>query len=287
MYNAEGRGMGVTVLDFDNDGLPDIYVTNDAMPNDLFHNLGGGKFKEEGLEREAAFGEAGQGVSSMGPTFADVDHDGWLDMYIPDMDYGCLLMNRRDHFEDKTTTTGLAVMCGQYTGWGGLFFDYDNDGWLDFLQTSYQAELPVLFRNRGDGTFDDVTVETGAGAGSFPYVKWGVGFVDFDNDGFRDLFILCGHLQDNIELWDDTTSYLCRPVLLRNTGEGKFVNVSDEAGDGLRVEVVGRGAAFEDLDNDGDIDVVILSSRRPAVILRNDSHTGNHWLQIELRGRRG
>lgn len=306
-------GAGACFLDMDADGDLDLYAANyvhftyenhvartvdgfaqyagpkdyPPEPDNLFRNNGDGTFTDV----TAASGIGAVAGTGMGMVAADYDNDGDTDIFVlNDVSRNFFFRNDgRGHFTEDGIAVGLAFnFHGHELGSMGVDCgDYDNDGWLDFLQTSYQAELPVLFRNRGDGTFDDVTVETGAGAGSFPYVKWGVGFVDFDNDGFRDLFILCGHLQDNIELWDDTTSYLCRPVLLRNTGEGKFVNVSDEAGDGLRVEVVGRGAAFEDLDNDGDIDVVILSSRRPAVILRNDSHTGNHWLQIELRGRRG
>jgi hypothetical protein len=110
--------------------------------------------------------------------------------------------------------------------------------------------------------------------------------VDFDNDGDRDLFIACGHLQDNVELWDDTTSYEARNILLENTGHGKFVNVSDRCGDGLLPKRSARGAAFDDLDNDGKIDVVILNSRRGPTILRNVSPGQNHWIQIRLRGTR-
>ena len=119
-------------------------------------------------------------------------------------------------------------------------------------------------------------------------MTWGCGFVDFENKGARDIFIVCGHLQDNIEAYDDTTSYHARCILLRNTlletGEEKFVDVSDQCGDGLAVMASGRGVAFEDLDNDGRIDVVILNSRGEPTILRNESQTGNHWVEIRLRG---
>jgi enediyne biosynthesis protein E4 len=109
--------------------------------------------------------------------------------------------------------------------------------------------------------------------------------IDFDNDGHRDLFIACGHLIDNVEQFDDTTSYHARNILLRNNGQGRFVNVSDQCGDGLLPKLSSRGAAFDDLDNDGDIDVVILNSRREPTILRNESVTGGHnWLQVQLRG---
>ncbi|MHB8903121.1 MAG: CRTAC1 family protein, partial [Thermoguttaceae bacterium] len=120
----------------------------------------------------------------------------------------------------------------------------------------------------------------------FNQVTWGCGFADFDNDGYRDLFYACGHLIDNVDQIDDSTSYLARPVLMRNLGNGKFDDPRNVGGDGLLVESVGRGAALEDLDNDGRIDVVILNSRRPPTILRNESENQNHWLQLRLRGTR-
>jgi hypothetical protein len=228
-----GPGMGTVCADCDNDGATDIFVCNDTTTgNFLFHNEGGGKFREVGLAAGVGFTLYGEAVSAMG---AD---------------------------------------CG----------DYDNDGWLDFFMTDYQGDLPALFRNLGGGLFEDVTMRTGAGSGSLPYVKWGCGLVDFDNDGYRDIFLVCGHIDDNVDLIDRSTSYAACPVLLRNTGQGKFVNVSQSSGEGMRVKAVGRGAAFDDLDNDGRIDVVILSSRRAPVVLRNESQTGNHWIQVELRG---
>jgi hypothetical protein len=121
-----------------------------------------------------------------------------------------------------------------------------------------------------------------AGDGSLRYVKWGVGVPDFDNDGYRDLFVACGHLHDNVHLFDNTTLYECPSLLLRNTG-GKFTNISDKAGDGPTVKRSARGAAFDDLDGDGDIDVVILNSRREPTILRNDSPPA-HWLAVQLVG---
>jgi enediyne biosynthesis protein E4 len=113
-----------------------------------------------------------------------------------------------------------------------------------------------------------------------------VGMIDFDNDSHRDLFIACGHLQDNVELWDDTTRYEAPNILLRNTGAGRFVDLSSKSGDGLAVQRSSRGAAFDDLDNDGDIDAVILNPRREPTILRNDSPQTNHWIQIRLKGTR-
>ncbi|MGQ9574675.1 MAG: CRTAC1 family protein [Thermoguttaceae bacterium] len=193
VWNPAGRGMGVTVADLDNDGDLDIYVTNDGMANDFFRNLGQGRFREEGLLRGMAFGEAGQGVSSMGPDAGDVNRDGWLDLYIPDMDYGCLLINHRDHFEDRTTPVGLAVISGQYTGWGGLLLDYDNDGYLDVYVANGDphkefGEEDVLARNDGTGNFIDVAARSGPYFHQ-KYVGRGSTCGDFDNDGDLDLLV--------------------------------------------------------------------------------------------------
>lgn len=207
LWNPEGRGMSATVADVNNDGLLDIYVTNDAMANDFFLNLGGGKFRNEALPMGLAFGEGGQGVSSMGPDFGDIDHDGLLDLFIPDMDFSCLLMNRGEYFEDWTARAKIAAVCGQYTGWGSIFLDYDNDGWLDIVVANGDAhheypEEDVLLRNNGDGTFTDVSHSAGS---YFRLKRVGRALAcgDFDNDG--DLDVLVGNLND-------------RPVLLRNDG---------------------------------------------------------------------
>ncbi len=193
LMNPNGRGMGATVADLDNDGLLDVYVTNDAMGNDFFRNLGGGKFVEDALVRGMAFGESGQGVSSMGPDAGDVDLDGWLDLYIPDMDYGCLLINKKEYFEDVSTPSGLALMCGQYTGWGGLLFDYDNDGLLDVFVANGDphkefGEKATLARNVGDRKFIDVAKDSGPYFEE-EYVGRGAACGDFDNDGDLDLLI--------------------------------------------------------------------------------------------------
>ncbi len=210
IYQPNGRAMSATIADLNNDGLLDIYIPNDAMENYYFKNTGKGKFEEDALVMGLAFGEGGQGVSSMGPAVGDIDRDGWLDIYIPDMGYGCLLMNRKDYFEDRTARTNLAVVCGQYTGWGGVLFDYDCDGYLDIFIANGNAhheytEEDVIMRNDGKGSFIDVADKSGPYFRE-KYVGRGATYGDYDNDGDPDLLVI--NLNDN-------------PRLLRNDGGNK------------------------------------------------------------------
>lgn len=202
LHNPEGRGMSSTIADLDNDGFMDIYVANDAMDNDFFRNLGNGTFVNEAMTRGLAFGEGGQGVSSMGPAAGDIDRDGRLDLFIPDMGYNCLLMNRGEFFEDMTAKAGIAVACGQYTGWGGLLLDYDNDGWLDIFVANGDAhheypEEAVLLRNDKGCRFVDVARQSGDFFAK-KFVGRGSSYVDFDNDGDLDLVI--ANLNDRARL---------------------------------------------------------------------------------------
>jgi hypothetical protein len=224
----------------------------------------------------------------MGTVCADSDNDGDTDIIVANDDWGNFLFQNdgTGKFTEAGLVSGLAHDLGgsAQSSMGIACGDYNNDGWLDLQMTSYQTELATLYENLGGGLFGDVTRVTGAGAGTLTDVTWGNGFADFDNDGDRDLFIACGHLNDNVEKYTDLTTYYARNLLLMNTGDGKFVDISDECGDGMDVKLTSRGAAFDDLDNDGDIDVVILNSRREPTVLRNDSDTGNHWIRIRLEG---
>ncbi|MGD8499195.1 MAG: CRTAC1 family protein [Phycisphaerales bacterium] len=210
IFEPNGRAMSATVADLNNDGFLDLYIPNDAMENYYFRNTGKGTFESEGLTMGLAFGEGGQGVSSMGPAIGDVDRDGWLDIYIPDMGYGCLLMNKRDYFEDRTGPTALAVVCGQYTGWGGVLLDYDCDGYLDIFIANGNAhheytEEDVLMRNDGTANFVDVADKSGAYFRE-KHVGRGATYGDYDNDGDPDLLVI--NLNDT-------------PKLLRNDGGNK------------------------------------------------------------------
>lgn len=268
------------------DGFP-IYAGPNAykyMPDALYRNNGDGTF----TDTSEVSGIAQHSGSGMGTICADYDNDGDTDIYIAnDNEENYLFENDgTGKFEQIGLLSGTACdLDGNEMGSMGVdCADYDNDGLLDFYVTSYQDEFTNLYRNLGDGIFEDVAVSTGAGAGTFNNVTWGNGFVDFDNDGDRDIFVAIGHLQDNIDSWDPRTNYYARNVLLMNKGNGKFINVSDNSGNGLKVKLSSRGAAFDDLDNDGDIDTVILNSRREPTILRNDTKSSSNWIQIKLRG---
>jgi hypothetical protein len=195
-YNPAGRAMGVTACDFDLDGFIDVFVANDAMENYFYRNNGNGTFINIAHEAGVAFGLNGEGTSAMGPVFGDVNGDDLFDLFVPDMQYGCLYMNQGDGtFTDATNRSGIAQVLGQYTSWSGNLFDYDNDGWLDAFVANGDAhrmegQEDVLLRNRGDGTFEDVSGRSGAYFHDCKYVGRGSAVGDFDNDGDLDILIL-------------------------------------------------------------------------------------------------
>jgi len=306
-------GAGANFLDIDADGDLDLFVGNyivftyenhvativrgtpwysgprsfPKQPNQLFRNNGDGAFTE--ISEESGIGaHAGAG---MGTIALDYDNDGRTDIFVCNDEYWNFLFRNDGAGKFKEVALAAGVACNfageSVSGMGADAADYDHDGRLDLFMTDFQEQHPILYKNLGSGAFEDVTMQAGAAAGSFPYVTWGCGFVDFDNDGPPDLFIGCGHLGEyasEIDLPLFRVTYEVPPILLRNTGDGKFVNVSSSSGDGMRVKLVARGVAFDDLDNDGRVDVVILNLRRPPTLLRNESVTGNHWIEIRLRG---
>ncbi|MDP6547116.1 MAG: CRTAC1 family protein [Phycisphaerae bacterium] len=308
--NGNKVGAGTNFLDIDADGDLDLFVSNYVKfspeahtihkrrgysaypspmeyagePDTLYRNNGDGSFSD--VSRESGISDhAGNG---MGTVCGDFDNDGDTDIFVcNDVAANFLYLNNGSgKFKEAGLMSGVAydIDANAHGSMAAGCGDYDNDGWLDLYATSYQGELATLYRNTGKGLFEDRTRTTGAGSGTLSQVTWGAGMLDVDNDGDRDIFVACGHLDDNVEQFDDTTNYLARNILLLNTGAGKFVDVSERAGDGLAVKLSSRGVAFGDLDNDGDLDVVILNSRGGPTVLKNDSSAGNHWIQIRLRG---
>lgn len=232
---CEGRCMGVTACDFDDDRDTDLFICNDVMENFLLRNDGWGKFKQMGFVAGIAMSPNAEMVANM------------------------------------------AVDAG----------DYNNDGWLDFFTTNYDRQYPLLLRNLTDGMFSNETLPANAGRSCYPLVKWGCGFVDFDNDTYKDVLVVNGHTDDNVEFVEPGVKYRCHNVLLWNTGRERFVDVSSPCGLQSLPAHASRGTAFDDLDNDGDVDVVILNSRERPTLLRNllrEQGHSEHWLQVELHG---
>ena len=309
--NGHKVGAGACFLDMDKDGDLDLYVANyvefsydthatttengyriylgppyfGPTRDNLYRNNGDGTFTDVSDES----GISGHLGTGMGVVCGDYDNDGDTDIFVAnDISAGNFLFKNdgTGKFEEIGLIAGVAYDAqGDEQGSMGVdCADYDNDGWLDFYVTSYSKQMAVFYRNINGRMFEDVSMVTGAGAGTYATVTWGIGSVDFDNDGDRDIFVACGHLQDTIEFYDSTETNFQENVLLTNTGKGKFTNVSKDSGDGMKVKLSSRGAAFDDLDNDGDVDVVILNSRREPTVLRNDSRNSNHWLEVVLRG---
>ena len=306
-------GAGAVFFDMDADGDLDLYVANylefgpqahvtgvsqgntryasparfRPIPDALFRNEGNGRFSDVSEESGVA-AHAGWG---MGVIASDYDADGDADILVAnDVSANFIFQNDgAGRFEEVALLSGFAYDAfGNAQGSMGLdVADLDGDGQLDVYQTSYQNQLATFYRNAGGGFFEDATRTSGAGQGTMAEVTWGVGLPDVDQDGDRDVFVACGHLLDNIHLFDDTSVLHQRNVLLRNDGTGRFTDVTGSAGDGLAVERASRGAAFDDLDGDGDIDAVILNWRGKLTFLRNDTDGAGHWLLLDLRGPTG
>ncbi len=303
-------GAGTCFFDMDKDGDLDLYVANyirfsydshkshtlmglpaypspldyDPQPSVLYRNENDGKFSDVS-DASGIGAHAGKG---MGMVCFDYDDDGDTDVFVGNDVMGNFVLQNdgTGRFQEVGMLSGAAYdVAGRPQGSMGLACgDYDNDGRLDLFVTSYDSESATLYHNLGNGFFEDTTRVAGVGSPTYPHVTWGNGFVDFDNDGDRDLFVACGHLDDNIDQRSDTTSYLTQNILLLNSGNGRFVDVSDSSGDGMQVRLSSRGTGFDDLDNDGDVDAVILNSRQGPTILSNESNNENHWIQICLRG---
>jgi hypothetical protein len=308
-YGPSCVGGGCLFLDYDRDGFVDLYVGNyldfdlaafkpcarvnvpvycnprtyPPVPGRLFHNNGDGTFTD--VSESSGIGKY-KGYA-MGVVSADFDGDGWPDIYVGnDVMENFLFHNRRDGtFEEIGVPAGVGFdQYGDPQGtMGANVGDYDGDGRFDILVTKYQDQVNTLYRNLGNLQFRDVTVETGTGADSRPLVTWGCGLVDFDNDGTREIFTAAGHLQDTVEQYDRTTTYLERSLLLQ-WRHGRFENISAECGPPLTDLRCSRGAVFGDLNNDGRMDIVLLNTRSRATVLLNETAATNHWVSLKLVG---
>ena len=262
----------------------------EGTSNRLYRNNRDGRFTDVTEVSGVASG-IGHGL---GVAVADFNDDGYMDIFVAsDMMPDLLFTNAGDGtFREEGLQAGVAYGRGgeAFAGMGVDAADYDNDGHVDLFITNYEDEPSSLYKNRGDGTFTDESLSTGVFRHSLLFMKWACRFLDLDLDGFVDLFVLNGHVNDNLDKQGRPRyrkNYPQQAQIYRNDGpRRRFTNVSSTVGPYFAEEHVGRGAAFGDFDNDGDWDAVIVNNDEPAVLLRNDTEKTEHWVQIELHGDR-
>ena len=307
---GSGWCTGACFVDYDRDGRLDLIVTRyvewnfssnvfcgehkpgyraychpdqfNAISYLVFHNNGDGTFTDVS-KRCGIAGSPGKGL---GIAINDFDGDGWPDVFVAnDSVPEQLFRNNHDGtFSEVALPAGLAYdQNGHvFAGMGADFGDYENTGWPAVFVNALANQKYKLFRN-DKGRFEDVTDATDLGALTISHSGWGAKWIDFDNDGRLDLFVVQGHVMDNIELTEPRLRYRESPLLLKNE-QNRLRDVSGQGGTAFRTPVAARGAAFGDLDNDGRIDVAINCNDGPAIILRNQGDSGNHWLTLNLVG---
>jgi hypothetical protein len=228
------------------------------------------------------------GSYGMGAASADFDNDGWPDIYVA-CDSAPSLLYRNNHdgtFREIAVAAGCAFDedGAALAGMGVAVADYDGDGWLDIVRTNFSEQVTTLYRNYGGG-FETASIKAGLGVNR-KYLGFGVDFFDFDNDGWKDLLIANGHVYSQIAKRRLHLSYRQPKVLYRNLGNGRFEDVSAQAGAAIRAEHLGRGCAFGDFDNDGDVDAIVNNLGGPPTLLRNDGGNGNGSISIKCVGTR-
>ena len=248
----------------------------------VYHNDGNGHFTE--ISEKIGLAKPGKGL---GIALADFDRDGHVDIFVAnDSMPEFLYHNRGDGtFEDVALAAGVAVD-GEghtYAGMGIDFADYNNDGLPDLVVTDLASQMYALYRNGGDGIFTYESYPSGLGRMTMAHSGWGVRFLDYDNDGWKDILITQGHDLDTIEVTFPHLRYREPMLLARNTGHG-FVDVSADAGSVFREAWVGRGLAVGDIDNDGRLDAVVTTNDGPLHVLHNETLPANHWLTLKLVG---
>ena len=304
-------GTSCAFADVDNDGNLDLYITNYAdyaVKNDkkcyvrgiwqycgprsyppdtdiFYHNNGNGIFTD--LTEKSGFLDV-PACHGLGVAFGDYDNDGDQDLYVAnDQDPNFLFQNQGSgKFEETALLSGVSYsdMGKEEAGMGTIFGDYDNDGLLDLTVSNFQKETNTLYHNEGSGFFADVTTLAGIGEITYSYLGWGIAFFDYNNDGYKDIFVANGHVLDNITDIDRSTTYPQRNLLFRNLGDGTFEDVSNQSGSGLTLQKVSRTVALGDYDNDGDLDILVTNWNQTADLLRNEGGNLNNWIQINVVG---
>jgi tetratricopeptide (TPR) repeat protein len=248
----------------------------------LFRNNGDGTFAEVSERSGIAVPTKGLGVA-----FADFNQDGWVDVSVANDSFPQLLFknNGNGTFSEVGEMAGVGYTeeGKTFAGMGTDFADVDNDGYPDIVTTALPYEYFSYFHNNHDGSFSYATLTSNLGRISRVFSGWGMRIFDYDNDGNKDLFVANSHVMDNIALTQPHLSYRQKPLLLRNAGN-EFSDVSSASGSIFGQSWASRGAAFGDLDNDGDIDIVVSTCDGPAYVLMNEGRSQNHWLSLELVG---
>ena len=251
----------------------------------LFHNNGDGTFTDVSVKAGVSDPDGYYGLAAV---FVDVDDDGWVDLTVAnDSTPNYLYLNRhKGTFEDVSYGSGFALSEDgrEQASMAIAVGDYNRDGKVDLFTTTFSDDYKTLYRNDGGGNFSDVTYRSGLGEPTVPFLAWGAGFLDFDNDGLLDIFIANGHVYPGVDRQDWGTTWAERPQLFRNLDGARFKEVPPATGSGLADVITARGAAFGDLFNDGHIDVVINNIDSTPALLRNVEKNGNHWLTLKLVG---
>ncbi len=258
----------------------------EGEPDHLFHNNGDGTFTD--VSTKAGVSDETNRYYGFTPVFVDVNNDGRVDLVVADdSTLSYLYLNHGDGtFEDASYASGFGLNEDghEVAAMGVAVGDYLNNGLLDFAISDFSDEAKLIFHNDGKASFTEVSMRTGVGKVSMPFLGWGTGFIDYDNDGWLDLMFVNGHIYPAADRLDWGTSYSQRPLLFRNTRDGKFEEVPPVKGTGLAQIISGRGAAFGDLFNNGKIDVVISQVEGPPVLLKNIYPDHHHWVELKLVG---
>jgi hypothetical protein len=314
--NGKAWGSGCAFVDYDRDGLLDLVVANyvdfdlatapapgerascvwkgvpvmcgpRGLPpakNILYHNLGDGKFAD--ITTKAHIDQT-PGHYSLGVAIFDFDDDGWPDIYLAcDSTASILFHNNHDG-----TFTDIAVSAGaaynedgrEQAGMGVTIGDYNGDGRLDIFKTNFSDDTSTLYRNNGNGTFDDVTFAAGLGLHT-QYLGWGTVFFDFDNDGWPDVLVVNGHVYPEVDKQHLGSTYPEPRILYHNNGNATFTDISSDAGSGITAMHAGRGLAIGDLWNDGRLSAVVSNMNDHPSLLVNQLRSPNHWIAIRTVG---